>query len=122
MQHDAAFHQGMHCLLRFKQPSGTEIHHNLETSTCDPLKYTMGSPLPVVSLCMGKSIRIQGLSDIHCIVFFYISAPGLYAAQELIDFGILRTLDEPKIVAVNLINTGNTAIQITVSRTRIANF
>ena len=24
MQHDAAFHQGMHCLLRLKQTSGTE--------------------------------------------------------------------------------------------------
>lgn len=41
------------------------------------------------------------------------SSPGIYAAQELIDFGILRTLDEPKVVAVNLINTGNTAVQIT---------
>ena len=30
MQHNAEFHQGLHCLLRFKQPSGTEIHHNLE--------------------------------------------------------------------------------------------
>ena len=29
MQHDAAFHQGLHCLLRLKQPSGTEIHYNL---------------------------------------------------------------------------------------------
>ena len=28
MQHYAAFHQGLHCLLRLKQPSGTEIHHN----------------------------------------------------------------------------------------------
>ena len=39
MQHYAAFHQGLHCLLRLKQPSasGTEIHHNLETSTCDSL-------------------------------------------------------------------------------------
>ena len=36
MQHDAAFHLGLHCLLRFKQPSGTEIHHNIENSTCDP--------------------------------------------------------------------------------------
>ena len=36
MQHNAAFHQGLRCLLRLKQPSGTEIHHNLETSTCDP--------------------------------------------------------------------------------------
>ena len=31
MQHNAAFHQGLHCLLRLKQPSGTEIHRNLET-------------------------------------------------------------------------------------------
>ena len=30
MQHNAAFHQGLHCLLRFKEPSGTEIHN----STC----------------------------------------------------------------------------------------
>ena len=27
MQHTAAFHQGLHCLLRSKEPSGTEIHH-----------------------------------------------------------------------------------------------
>ena len=25
MQHYAAFHQGLHCLLRFKQPSGINI-------------------------------------------------------------------------------------------------
>ena len=35
MQHNGAFHQALHCLLRLKEPSGTEIHHNLETSTCD---------------------------------------------------------------------------------------
>ena len=34
MQHNAAFHQSPHCLLRSKQPSGTEKHHNLENSTC----------------------------------------------------------------------------------------
>ena len=48
MQNNAAFHQGLHCLLRLKQPSGTEIH-NLENSTCDPLKYKMGNPLPTAS-------------------------------------------------------------------------
>ena len=48
MQHHAAFHQDLHCLLRFKQPSGTETHHNLETFICDPLKLTMGSPIPIV--------------------------------------------------------------------------
>ena len=28
MQHNAAFHQDLHCLSRLKQPSTTEIHHN----------------------------------------------------------------------------------------------
>ena len=51
MQHNAAFHQGLHCLLKLKQPSGTEIHHNLEYSTCGPLKYTMGSPILIISIC-----------------------------------------------------------------------
>ena len=39
MQHNAAFHQGLHCLLRLKQPSDTLIHvHDiLENTTCDPL-------------------------------------------------------------------------------------
>ena len=55
MQHNAAFHQGLHCLLRLKQPSGTEIHHNLENSTYDPLKYIMGSPILIVPVFMGKS-------------------------------------------------------------------
>ena len=45
MQHNAAFHQGLHCLLRLKQSSGAEILYNLEKSTCGPLKYTMGSPI-----------------------------------------------------------------------------
>ena len=57
MQHYAAVHQGLHCLLRFKEPSRTEIHHNLENSISDPLKCTMGSPLLMIN--MGKSIRIQ---------------------------------------------------------------
>ena len=45
MQHNATFHQGLHYLLRLNQSSGTEIYHNLENSTRDPLKYTMGSPI-----------------------------------------------------------------------------
>ena len=43
MQHNVAFHQSLHCLLRLKQPSGTDIH-NLENSTSGPLKCTKGSP------------------------------------------------------------------------------
>ena len=41
MQHNAAFHQGLHCLLGLKQPSVAEIHHNSENSACDSLKYTV---------------------------------------------------------------------------------
>ena len=44
MQQIAAFHQGMHCLLRLKHLSRTEIHHNLENSTCDPLKCKTETP------------------------------------------------------------------------------
>ena len=63
MQHNAAFHLGLHCLLRFKQSSGTEIHHNIKNSTCDPFKYTMGSPILIVSIGMGKSIRIRKVKN-----------------------------------------------------------
>ena len=59
MQHDAAFHQGLHCLLRSKLYFGTDVHHNLKISTCDPLKYTMSRSIIIVSICMGKSIRIE---------------------------------------------------------------
>ena len=63
MQHYAAFHLGLHCLLRLKLPLGTELHYNLETSTYDPLKYKMGNPILIISICMGKSIRIQRVYD-----------------------------------------------------------
>ena len=36
MQHNAAFHQGLHCLLRLKQPSVLEIHHNSEKLSVTP--------------------------------------------------------------------------------------
>ena len=29
----------------YKQPSGTEIHYNLEHFNCDPLRYTTGIPV-----------------------------------------------------------------------------
>ena len=33
MQHKAAFHQGLHYLLRYDQSLGTEIHHFIEILT-----------------------------------------------------------------------------------------
>ena len=59
MQHNAEFHRGLHCLLRFKQSSGTEKNQNLENSTHDPVMYKMGSPILIVSIFMEESIRIQ---------------------------------------------------------------
>ena len=49
MQHNAAFHQALHYLLKFKQHSGTEIHHNVENSSCDT---TMSSLVLIVSMCI----------------------------------------------------------------------
>ena len=37
MPHYAAFHQGLHCLLRQNQSSGKEIQHCLEIVNCDSL-------------------------------------------------------------------------------------
>ena len=64
MQHYAAIHQGLYCFLRLKQPSGTEIPDNLETSTCDPLKYKKGNHILIALICMAKSIRIQRVKNL----------------------------------------------------------
>ena len=68
MQHNAAFHQGLHCLLRSKKPLGAEKCHNLEYSTCNPLKYTIGSSMLIVSICMGQSIRIKRVKIFKCLL------------------------------------------------------
>ena len=76
MQHNAAFHQGLHCLLRLKQPSGTE------NSPRDTLKYTMGSPIPIVSIYMGNSIRIQRDNKVkvkyntHSVIMIFVDYLG----------------------------------------------
>ena len=44
---DPAF-QSLHCLLRLKQPSGTEIHHIIGPSSCEPLTCTMESTIFIV--------------------------------------------------------------------------
>ena len=68
MQHNAAFHRVLHCLLRLKQASGTEIHHYLEKkSTCDHLKYTVGRPIHIVMIRKGNFIKIQRVKYITCV-------------------------------------------------------
>ena len=49
MLHNAAFHQGLHCLLRLKQFSEKEIQFYLEIITCYPLIYTMDLSKLIVS-------------------------------------------------------------------------
>ena len=44
MPHNAAFHLGLHCLLRQKQTSEKDIKFYLEIITCDPLIFTMNHP------------------------------------------------------------------------------
>ena len=53
MLHKTAFHQGLHCFLRLKQPAGTE-KHNVENSTCDPLNYKISNPLTNCINMYGK--------------------------------------------------------------------
>ena len=51
--------------VRLKQPSETEVtelHYNLENSTCDPLKYTMDNPILTVSICMENPSEYKGLN------------------------------------------------------------
>ena len=64
MQHNAAFRQGLHCLLRLKYPSETETHSYLENFASDPLKYKLSSPILILSICMGKSTRILRVNSI----------------------------------------------------------
>ncbi|OWF37267.1 transmembrane protein 131-like isoform X2 [Mizuhopecten yessoensis] len=41
------------------------------------------------------------------------SVPGIYSPLELIDFGILRTLDEPTTIQLSLVNTGPKPLHVT---------
>ena len=72
MLQNAAFHQGLHFLLRSKQFSGIDIHHNFEISTCGPLKYIMDNPILIAFICMRKSTRKQRVNkftQIRCSIF-----------------------------------------------------
>ena len=59
IQYNTTFHQGLHCLLRFNQLSGTEIYYNFKTSNFDLLKYKMDKPIPIVLIYFGKALRMK---------------------------------------------------------------
>ena len=50
MPKNAAFHQGLNCLLRQKQSSEKEMQFYFEIITFDPLMYTMDLPRFIVSI------------------------------------------------------------------------
>ena len=56
MPHDAAFHQGIHCLLRQKQ-SKKAIQYFYKILTCDPSIYTMDHPKFILSNWKEEPIR-----------------------------------------------------------------
>ncbi|XP_054644536.1 transmembrane protein 131 isoform X2 [Dunckerocampus dactyliophorus] len=49
------------------------------------------------------------------------SAPGIYSASEMLDFGTLRTQDRPKLLNLHLLNSGTKDVPITSIRTTPAN-
>ena len=49
MSHNAAIHQGLHCLLQQKQSSEKEIQFYLKSITCDHSNHTMDHPKFIVS-------------------------------------------------------------------------
>ena len=56
---DAAFHQSLHCLLRLKQSSVTDVHLHLEILTCNTLISTMDYPRFTVSNQIREFIRLK---------------------------------------------------------------
>ena len=55
----AAFHQGQHCLLSLKQPSGQECINNLQASTCGPLNTKWTIPY-LLYLLWGNPSEYKG--------------------------------------------------------------
>ena len=64
-------------MLRQKQSSGTEIHHNFEIQTCYPIKYILDSSILIVSLCTGKSPSVRKGLNLSCVM----TKPGLCMAN-----------------------------------------
>ena len=62
MPQNAAFHQGLQCLLKLKQFLGTEGHLDLEIQTCDQFISTINHPrLKVRRIEQMVYMRIQNI-------------------------------------------------------------
>jgi len=47
--------------------------------------------------------------------FGFCTAPGIFSLLEMLDFGLLRTMDDPAVLRLNVINSGMKPIHIVVS-------
>ena len=59
MPQNAAFHQGLHCLLRQNPSSERKIQYFQEIITYDPLVYTMEHPDFIVCSFLENSIGLK---------------------------------------------------------------
>ena len=66
MQHNAAFHLGLHCLPRQNQSSKKEIQYFWEIITCDSSIYTMDHPDFTVPNFKGNSIGPKRVKASKC--------------------------------------------------------
>ena len=68
MPHNAAFHQGLHFLLRHNRSSEKKQHYFMKIVTCDPSKYKMDHHDFIVCSFMESSIglkRVRGDIERH---------------------------------------------------------
>ena len=61
MLDNAAYHQGLHCLLRRNPSSEKEIQFYLQNINCDPSIYTIDHPKFIVSTRGKKPLVHYGL-------------------------------------------------------------
>ena len=77
------------------------INYNLKGQKyiiiCDPLKYTIGSPIHIVSICMGKSISIQRVKGSCPVpaISIWNKVVGAPLACKNVANGKIIPLDEP---------------------------
>ena len=55
MQHNYAFHLGLHCLLRLRRSSEKEMQFYLEIIMCHPSIYTMNQPKLICTISDGRA-------------------------------------------------------------------
>ena len=81
MQHNAAFHQCLHCLSGLKRSTlkRIELHLNLESLTCNPLICSMNHPRLTCQTRWTNSLVYKGLMIGFCSFWFVVFATLLFS-------------------------------------------